>query len=366
MADQGEKTEAPTGRKRNQARQQGNVAKSQDLTAAVGILAAVLALAALGSGTFDRLELLARDMFSGLRAPDDPITAASVTSDFVYAMVTAGLAILPYALVFVPLGVLVNFAQIGPLFTTQPLKPKMDKLSPVKGFGKIFGVRNQVKTGLSLIKLIAAVIIAAVVITARTERFAVLPRLDAAAGMILIGRIAFEIGILLAIVLLVLGLADLAYQIWQREKDLKMTKSEVKDDRKLMDGDIETKRRRMQMYQQIVGNQIKEASGEADVIVTNPTHFSVAIKYDQQTMNAPTVTAKGADEVALRMREFAKAAGVPIIERPPLARALFAAVPVGSEISPEHYEAVAELLAFVYRMDEQARRDPKRREAVAA
>jgi flagellar biosynthetic protein FlhB len=134
-----------------------------------------------------------------------------------------------------------------------------------------------------------------------------------------------------------------------------MTKSEVQDERRNMEGDIGTKRRRMQMYRSIATNQIQAATPQADVVITNPTHYAVAMKYDRDTMRAPRVTAKGADLLALHMRKIAKAHRVPIVERPPLARALFRGVEVGEEVSPEHYAAVAEVLAYVYRIDERAR-----------
>ena len=150
--------------------------------------------------------------------------------------------------------------------------------------------------------------------------------------------------------LLLLGIIDFAYQRWKHAQDLKMTKQQVKDEMKQTEGDPDVKRRRMRMQQQIAMQRIAAAVPRADVVVTNPEHVSVAISYEAERMSAPIVVAKGADFVALRIRQIALANGVPIVERPPLARALYRQVAVGQEIPPDFYNAVAEILAYIYRL----------------
>lgn len=360
MADAGEKTESPTERRLAEARRKGQVAKSQDLATAVGSLAALLAVAALGAGTLDKSALIMRDMFAGWRSADAPVLVASAVGDIRRAFQAAVDMTWPYMLVAVAVGAVLHYVQVGPLIATDPLKPKLDRLDPLKGVGRVYGRRGLVRSLAGILKLAAAAAVAWVVVRARMDRLVLLPALDAVTGMTMIARTAFEVAALLSVILILIGLGDYIFQRWQHNQDLRMTKSEVKDERRDMEGDINVKRRRMRLYQDMVRNRSGQAAAQADVIVTNPTHYSVALKYEPGDMRAPKVTGKGADLMALRMREIARGAGVPIVERPPLARALFAAVPVGAEIRPEHYEAVAEVLAFVYRVD------ARRRDAVNA
>ena len=174
--------------------------------------------------------------------------------------------------------------------------------------------------------------------------------LDFMAVFGLAAHIAFRLGIALGVVLLVLALFDFAYQRYRHEKDLKMTKEEVKDEMRSMEGDPVVKRRRREVQMQLAVQRLRQAVPQADVVVTNPTHVAVAIRYDAETMVAPKVTAKGADHLAQRIRQIAAAAGVPILERPPLARMLYADVDVGREIPERLYQAVAEILAYVYEL----------------
>jgi flagellar biosynthetic protein FlhB len=174
--------------------------------------------------------------------------------------------------------------------------------------------------------------------------------LDHLAIVGLAGHLAFRLGIVLGVVLLILALFDYAYQRYRHERDLRMTKEEVKDEMRSMEGDPVVKRRRREAQMQLATQRMRQAVPQADVVVTNPTHVAVAIRYDPETMAAPKVTAKGADHLALRIRQIAAAAGVPILERPPLARMLYQDVDVGREIPERFYQAVAEILAYVYEL----------------
>jgi len=178
-----------------------------------------------------------------------------------------------------------------------------------------------------------------------------MPHMGLRTAVVLGLRAIVELMVWMLVALLIIGFADLKYQKWQHRHDNKMTKQEVKEEQKSMDGDPEMKQRRSRVAREIAMQRVQQDVPSADVVVTNPTHFSVALKYDSNTMAAPEVIAKGADYVALRIREVARVHGVPVIERPPLARALYRGVEVGQAVSPEHYEAVAEVLAYVYRID---------------
>jgi flagellar biosynthetic protein FlhB len=176
-----------------------------------------------------------------------------------------------------------------------------------------------------------------------------LPSLAAGAALFMAAKLALELVLWLLPLYLSIGLIDYMYQRWQHTRDLRMTRQEVQDERRSSEGDPEVKRRRLRMAYEIALHRIRTEVPRADVVVTNPTHFAVALRYDAATMAAPRVTAKGADLMAFRVRETAAANSVPVVERAPLARALYWGVDVGREVRPEHYEAVAEVLAYVYR-----------------
>jgi len=364
MAEElGERTEKPTARRRREARNKGQVAKSQDLAGAILLLGAVILLVVFVSVLGEGLARVLRRSLTGeaLASPVGPDLAPQAVRqafDEIMWMVA------PMMLIIFVLAGLSHFIQIGPLLTAEPLKPKLDKLSPIKGIKRIFGLRGIMKTVMNSAKLAAMIIVSYIVIAGELDKIAALPQLEAGAAFVLLGRIILTLALWLALLLILIALIDFAYQRWQHTKDLKMTKQQVKDERKSTEGDPEVKGRRLRMYQQVVQQQLASAVPQADVIVTNPTHFSVAIRYDQETMSAPEVTAKGADEIALRIRYMAAMNDVPIVQRPPLARALYYNVEVGDPVHPEHYQAIAELLAYVYRIDQ--RRADRDREAQPA
>jgi flagellar biosynthetic protein FlhB len=244
--------------------------------------------------------------------------------------------------------------QFGLLFTMEPLTPKLDRLNPIAGVGRLLSRRNLVKTVMNTLKLIVVVTVSWLYLRSRLATVAGLPLLDTFQGAALIAKLVIELAIWLLALLLVMGGADFLYQKWQHTQDLKMTKEEVKDERRNMDGDPAVKGRRMRLMRDMAMQRVAAAVPRADVIVTNPTHYSIAIQYDEKTMRAPRVVAKGVDHMAMRIRHLAMIHKVPIIERPPLARALYAGCEVGQEVSPEFYQAIAELLAYVYRLESKA------------
>ncbi|MEZ6243787.1 MAG: flagellar biosynthesis protein FlhB [Phycisphaerales bacterium] len=362
--DLGEKTEQPTAKRLTDARQKGQVARSQDLGAAVGLFAAVALLVLLGGSimhAFARLmeRLLAGDM------PGDQLGMDSLWTATEYAFAEGVKALGPLALIAALVAYAAQFAQVGWLLTGEPIRPKIDKLDPIKGAKRLFSKRNLVKTLVNFLKLAVVILVAWYVIAGRVAMLAATPHLAPGPALLVVAKVIFELSVWLVAVLLSLALADFAYQRWQHTQDLKMTKQEVKDERRSMEGDPEIKGRRLKLAREIAQQRIAAAIPQADVIITNPEHFSVAIKYDEATMGAPRVIAKGVDFLALRIRQLARLAKVPIVERPPLARALYWGVDVGQEIAPEHYKAVAEILAYVYRLDEESG-GRRRAEAVGA
>ena len=347
--DAGDKTEAPTPRRRQEAREEGNVAKSTDLTAAAMLMAACLVLWLGG----DRLLVHGRDvlvsMLGGSATPH-PARAEGVVQILGiggWAMVEA---LGPLLLAVMAIGIIVMAVQVGPVLSAKPITPSLNKLNPAKGFKNIFGLRAAVRLGMSLGKVIIVGAVAAWVIRDELPAVLQLAGLEVGPAFVASAQLTFALAIKLAAVLLVLALLDYAYQKWQQEQDLKMTKQEVREEHKRMDGDPSIKQRRQRVARQLAMQRLSGSVPTADVIVTNPTHFAVALKYTAGEMAAPKVVAKGADFMAMRVRQLAAQHSIPVVERPPLARALFAGCEVGQQVPPEHYAAVAEVLAYVYRL----------------
>lgn len=350
MADEmAERTEDPTAKRLSQARADGNVARSQELASALMLLAGTLLTAATIIPMLWRFKSIVAAALS-----DDmlgnPVMARDALALIEFVAIAAARITLPLLLVVAVAAYIIQFLQVGWLFTTRPLVPSLGKLNPMKGFKRLFDLNAMFKTGLAVVK--TAVIVAMVVATIyqyRTE-IVTLPYFSPAQVLAKGGLMMLDLALRLVAVLLLLGLLDYLYQRWKHKQDLKMTKQEVKDELKQMEGDPLVKRRRARMAYQIALQRVNAAVPRADVVVSNPEHISVAIKYDADRMNAPIVVAKGADFLALRIRQIALINGIPIVQRPPLARALYRQVEVGQEIPPDFYHAVAEILAYVYQL----------------
>ena len=351
MADElGERTEAPTGRRLAQARNDGQIPKSSELGATIDIVGALLLLVLLGSWLVGGLAELLRHLLDVHSS--GALTSVDDLGPVMWWTVKQGALVLaPFLGAMFLIAYLAQFIQVGWVLTLNPLKPKLSKLNPVAGVKRIVGRRNLVKTAINLVKMTILGAVAYAVVKRSLPAIATIPLLDVLPGMALLGKVVMDVCVWLLAVMLVISLSDYAFQKWQHMQDLKMTKQQIKEELRSMEGDPETKGRRLRLARQIALQRISQTVPRADVVVTNPTHFSVALRYDAKKMAAPTVVAKGADFMAFRIREVASAHGVPIIEKPPLARALYADVPVGRQVSPEFYEAVAEVLAYVYRLE---------------
>lgn len=361
MAEElGERSEAPTGKRLSDARQKGQVVKSQDLSGVVELFGSVVLLIIFG-GLITATSAGLMRRYLGADPAGADLTVHTIAFSARHAFGQAGLMLLPCLGVAAGVAFIAQFVQVGWMVTPEPIRPKLTRLDPIQGFTRVFGKKGVVKTAVNTLKLTAVLSIAAVVVVSKTETIAALPMLISTAAVYATLEIMLELVFILLAVMLVIGVIDYLAQRWQHTQNLKMTKQEVKDERRSMDGDPQIKGKRLQMARQIAMQRVGKAVPEADVIITNPTHFSVAIKYDTEVMGAPRVTAKGADEIALRIRQLARRHGVTIVERPPLARALYWGVEVGREISAEHYEAVAEVLAYVYRLEARPLSRPENR-----
>jgi flagellar biosynthesis protein FlhB len=347
--DQFDKTEAPTPRKRQETRQEGNVARSTDLTAACSLLAAMVLLQLFGLRILHGLKLLLESVLEGSMI-SNPTRADDVTSLFHYCAAAMVTLVGPLLLCITGVALLASVAQVGFLVTGKPLQPTLSKLSPLRGVRNIIGPRAGMRLLMSLGKLLIIAAVAAVTIHSDMERILVLGELDLLPMFATACQLFYTLALRLALVLLVLGILDYAYQRWQHERDMRMSKQDIREELKRMEGDPLVKQRRARVARQLALQRIGHAVPKADVVVTNPTHFAIALRYESGTMTAPKVVAKGADFLAMRIRQIAAANGVPMVERRELAQALYRSVEVGQEVPPQFYSAVAEILAYVYRL----------------
>jgi flagellar biosynthesis protein FlhB len=356
MADDfGDKTEDPTPRKRQEAREQGKVARSRDLGTAVLIIGSMVLMKNFGPGVVGSLRTLVEEMLGAASMAD--ASASSALSSTSRSVIGTSLALAPLLIGLVLIAVVVDVLQVGLVLNGKRLMPNLGALNPVKGFGKLFGKdRSPMQAAIVLAKLMLVSLVAYSAIHGRLLQIVKAQEMEFIQIFGLGADVVYSIGLRIGIVLLVLAILDYAFQRHRIEQELKMTKQEVKDEMRRMDGDPKIKARRKQLAQQMMREQLKRDVPTADVIVTNPTHFAVALKYDAASMHAPRVVAKGQDFMALRIREIAVGAGIPILERAPLARALYKLVNVGQEIPEQYYAAVAEILAYVYELSGKARK----------
>ena len=349
MADTAQdKTEPATPRRREETRKRGQVARSNDLTAAVSLLGALVVLYVGRESMVGRLQVFLQHCLGS--AGDDPASVDAMKTMLIWAGKALTEMVLPLMVVVFVLGLVVSFGQVGVLFTTTPITPSLDKLNPISGLKRMFSARSVVQLVMGLAKMSVLSMVAYLTLNGKLDALAQASLMSHWSLTEVAVDMMFTLGLRLALALLVLAILDLIYQRWKYERDLRMTKEEIKEELRRMEGDPHIKRRRREVQLQIALQRIRSAVPKADVVVTNPTSYAIAIRYDQQTMDAPKVTAKGLDFLARRIRELAIEHGVPIVERPPLARALYRTVEIGQEIPAQFYKAVAEILAYVYEL----------------
>jgi len=345
--DLGERTEAPTQRRRDESRRQGQVARSVDLSSAVILLGALGALHLLGPRMYEQMAaLMVRLLGPGETFTLAPHRAAELIRGCLWgvAMVMA-----PLMATVMVVAMLANVLQVGFIVTTEPLVPKLSKISPLAGLKRLLSIRSLIRLAMSLGKVAVIGLVAYLTITSRLGEILRSGGLGTGAMIAAGGRLVFLLVVRVAVVLLVLAILDYLYQRWQHEQDLRMTRQEVKEDLKHMEGDPQIRARRQRVARQLAMQRMSTEVPRSTVVVTNPTHLSVALVYHED-MNAPKVVAKGADHLAIRIRQLAAAAGVPIVERRPLAQALYKQCRVGDEVPVSLYQAVAEVLAYVYEL----------------
>jgi flagellar biosynthesis protein FlhB len=348
MADP-DKTEKATPKRQREARHKGNVAKSTDLNGAVVLGAGLVGLMFLGPNLVGGAASAMRAIFAQISHPGNATSASGLHALLQIALHTMLTTVAPIAGMCLVAGILVNVAQVRFRPTFEPLKPSFGKLNPLTGFKNVFGPRIAFE-GLKAISKVTAVgiVVAIALVPQLTHLGASIDTPPAALGS-MISSSAFGIGLRAAIAYLLIGIIDLIYQRRKLAKSLRMSKHEVKEEFKQtqLPPEVRSALRRRQM--QAARARMMAAIPQADVVVTNPTHFAVALSYDG-SHPAPVVVAKGQDLVAKQIRRIAEESGVPIVPDPPLARSLHKSVEIGQMIPAEMFAAVAQVLAFVYRM----------------
>lgn len=355
MAEQssGERTEDPTPRRKQEARKKGTVAKSTDLVGAIGLLAAALVIPSVVSGIGTALRGGLAQTLGEVPTQLSPVTIVGFTSEVATPLI---LACLPLMLTLLVVGLLVNFGQVGFVLSGESLKPSFAKINPGAGFKRVFSRRSTMEGAKAMAKLAIFSYVVYAAVHSEWANIVALGEVEPTASAGLLGQILHTILVRVALVWLVIATIDYIFQRKEVDKQIKMTKDELKREMKEQEGSPEVKAAQYQRRRKILKGGMAKTLQEADVLITNPTHFAVAIKYKRNEMHAPMVLAKGQDYLALKMREIAEMHGVPMVENKPLARGLYKACEAGDFIPREFFGPVAEVLAYILKSTKRASR----------
>ena len=349
----GEKTEPATDKKLRDARDEGKVAKSKELTAAFDLIVLFLVLKVFMSfvgekllGFFSYIYNRMPDFLNETQKAMSSVTVRNFMNDIILQFL---LTCLPFFIFGVVVTILVSIVQVGWKVTTKPMAPKLDKFNPINGFKRIFSKDAIFELIKSVLKIGVILYMAYSSIKSHQNDIFILYELPLKRAVALVGDIIINTGLKISIVYLIVGIVDYIYNKHKFNEDMKMTKQEVKDEFKNTEGDPAIKGQQRKRMQEASQRRMMQEVPKAYVVITNPTHFAVAIKYDADTNQAPVVTAKGQDYVAMKIKEIARDNNIRIVENKPLARMLFHNVELGAEIPPELYQSVAEILAMIYK-----------------
>ncbi len=345
---EGDKSQEPTPHRRQKAREEGQVAKSQDLSSAAILLLGLLVLMALGGGLVEFLGAFTRQQLASVHRLD--MDTEGAISAWNGVMAPLSWQVLPIMGAMLLVAVAANVLQMGFLFLPSKLAPDITRLDPIKGFGRLVSLQNVVKLLFGIFKI--AVIAAVALASLYSERDVIvgLTALAVPQAAYYVVHILLWTSIKIAAALFVLALLDFAFQKWKHEQDLRMTPQEVREEMKNLEGNPQVLARRRQVQRELAKQRLEGAVPKADVVVTNPTELAVAIQYEPRTMAAPVVVAKGAGVLAKRIRQLALEKGIPVVERKPLAQALYRDVEINQPVPSDKYAAVAEVLAYVYQL----------------
>ena len=350
----GEKTEPATDKRLRDARNEGKVAKSKEISSAIDLIVLFLLLKVF-------ISFMAENFFSAFRVfynkipevLDEAIGGISLqtANTLLQVLILYLLKIMaPFLLIGLIVSVIFGIVQVGWKVTAKPLKPDLKKFNPVNGFKRIFSKDSLFELVKSIVKLVVIGVVAYKSIQSHEQQLFILYDIPLMQAVILCGEIIIDTGLKISVVYLLIGFADWIYQKFKFKEDMKMTKQEVKDEYKNTEGDPQIKGRQRQRMRESSMRRMMQDVPKADVVITNPTHLAVALKYDSDSGRAPVVVAKGEDYLAQKIKDKAREYEIEIVENKPLARMLYANVDIGAEIPPELYQAVAEVLAMVYNL----------------
>jgi len=343
----GQKTERPTPRRLQKAREEGQVARSQELNSAFTLLGGFLVLYFFFGNL---LQSLSGKMYSFITLSE----AADITKDDSLVLIVDNFyyiinLIMPVMVATAVMGILISLLQVGPRFTPKLIQPKFSKLNPIEGAKRLFSLKSVIELIKSLAKALVIGFLTYSQIKKAWPHLVTLTGQGIEPGLLFIANLLLRIIISILVFLIILGIADYIYQRWEFMRNLMMSKQEIKEEYKEYEGDPQIKSRRRQRQRELSMNRMIKAVEEADVVITNPTHIAVALKFDINTMDTPLVVAKGEGFIARKIKEVAEEYGIEIVENKPLARALNETTEIGQEIPPDLYQAVAEVLAYIYR-----------------
>ncbi|SFP46266.1 flagellar biosynthetic protein FlhB [Butyrivibrio proteoclasticus] len=353
-ANGAEKTEQPTAKKLEDARKEGQVAKSQEVATAFSLLALFVILrftyGFMGEVFSNTFQYIYNSIPNVARTYDGNLPIAYISSLVIHGMLTLLILCAPFFIVGFTVSLICDIVQVGFKPTTKPLQPKLSKLNPISGMKKIISTRKIFELAKSILKLAIMSVVIISFFSKRKESLFLLYDISLKQAIGLMGNLIIDLGLRIAAAYMIIAFSDLIYQRRKFNKDMMMTKQEVKDEFKNSEGNPEIKGAQKRRMMQASQRRMMQNLPKADVVITNPTHYAVAIKYDAEEADAPIVVAKGADYLAQKIKEIARENNVEIVENKPLARMLYANVEVGELVPPELYKAVAEVLAYVYHL----------------
>jgi flagellar biosynthetic protein FlhB len=345
----GERTEKATAKKRAKARSEGQVAQSKEISSVMILMTALAVFYYGGSWIFWSLSENIIGVYQNIGTLR--FNSVADASAFSVEILFQYLAVMmPFLLPLAIIGFIANVMQVGLEFHSEAMELKLSKMNPISGMKRFVSLKSLVELAKSIVKLLFIGSIAYLLVKSDMKKFPILIHQEVGQILVFIARVALKVCFFVCLAMIALAALDYIYQRWQHEQDLKMTKQEVKDEQKLTYGDPKVKARIRGVQLEMARRRMMEAVPEADVVITNPTHLAIALKFDAQEMIAPRVLAKGSGHIAQRIREIAVAHQIPLVEEKPLAQALFKMVEIGDYIPAELYRAVAEVLAYVYRL----------------
>lgn len=342
------KTEKATPKRRREAREKGQVLQSREITTALVLMSVFVAVRVFGKNIYSLLSEYMKKVLTEYPKIEDLYMPDVIVRVFIDGVLVFLSAIGPILAIALLTSLIVGYAQVGFIFTLETLKPKFDKINPISGFKRLFSMRGVVELLKSIFKIAIIGYISYSYLNGKASAILSLMNMQIMQMATFIAVTSLNLAIRICVALIILGTFDYLYQWWEFEKSLMMSKQEIKEEYKQTEGNPEIKSKIKQKQRQISMRRMMQEIPKADVIITNPTHYACALKYDAQESSAPVLIAKGQDYIAARIKEIAKENGLEIVENKQLARTIFDTVEIGQAIPQELYQAVAEVLAFVY------------------